>query len=85
MNYLAEVHGILEDWAVGDHSHFAKENSEEECEENDEDNNNGDEDGKGYDGDRANDGEDDDVDNDKDGKLLLGQKLSFAPYSLPTK
>lgn len=32
----------------------------------------------------VNDGEDDGIDHDKDGKLLLGQKFSFAPYSHPT-
>lgn len=78
VNYLAGVQVKLEDWAVGDHSHFPKENSEEKA-------------GRMV---RIimvmrmvrvamilgimivwmiN------MDNDKDGKLLLGRKFSFAP------
>lgn len=48
MSYLAGVQGTLEDWEVGDHFHFPKENSEAEGEENDEDNS-GNEDGEGHD------------------------------------
>lgn len=71
----------LQDRAVRDHFHFATENSEEEEEEEE---NDGNENGEDDDDDRYND-YDDDSDGEEDGKLLLGQKLSFTPYSHPTK
>lgn len=64
---------------MGDHFHFPKEKSGGGGEENKE-GNNGDQEGEG-----RGDDMDNDTDNDKDGKLLLGQKFSFAPYSHPTK